>query len=391
MYWIALEQNTVLYNFLIFLYFIYCNLLYCIVFNLIEICCATLRYNALPCTVLDYIVTHCNLPYCIASYCVAQYSVPSYCATSPCVASYCATSYCVASYCVASYCIASLCVASFHAASYCVVSCCVASHFVASYCVASYCVAWYCTALYCIVFYFIAYYSTLLHCADCNVLYSNVLFIIWQNILHCIEDEFPHVLPSSLHSYFLLRLVISLLLFLAKNSPSLCRILRLSCGSYANFSMRKSGFYLKGHVIREFPFLDLKYCYNHCLLDPLCKSVNVARGGNGLCQLNNASFYDPMDYVSLTKNNSWGYHSTNFSDRLVSIISQLLEFLLNKHKMWTKITLITSRKSWPRNKTPNASLLKLAKSHFSFHHCRYPNSSLHILLALPLKFDTAAT
>ena len=83
--------------------------------------------------------------------------------------------------------------------------------------------------------------------------------------------------------------------------------------------MEDQGYRLDGAIIKEFQDVDLHGCYKHCFDDSSCKSVNIESGGYGICQLNNASSYDVMDSVFLSKDSKWDFHSTNFSDRLVCV------------------------------------------------------------------------
>ena len=93
--------------------------------------------------------------------------------------------------------------------------------------------------------------------------------------------------------------------------------MRLGCKGLANFSLEDRGFKLDRTVIQEFQEVDLHECYEHCFFNSLCKSINIESGDYGTCQLNNASTYDVMDFVTLTPNSKWNYRSTNFTDRLV--------------------------------------------------------------------------
>ena len=101
------------------------------------------------------------------------------------------------------------------------------------------------------------------------------------------------------------------------------RILRLPCQKFADFSIERKGFMLQGHVIDQFNDVELHECYEYCMYDNRCKSINVEISEYGICQLNNASSHDSMDNVSLTSNVNWIFRSTNYSDLkvIISVLS----------------------------------------------------------------------
>lgn len=99
-----------------------------------------------------------------------------------------------------------------------------------------------------------------------------------------------------------------------------CRILRLSCKSVAEFSIEKQGYHLEGYVIKRLTDVGLYECYESCLHDNRCKSINIEAGEYGICELNRASSNDFMDNVTLTYNARWIFRSTNFSDLRVSVV-----------------------------------------------------------------------
>ena len=92
------------------------------------------------------------------------------------------------------------------------------------------------------------------------------------------------------------------------------RILRLHCKTVAVFSIERKGYLLQGYVINEFMEVGLHECYEHCMFDKRCKSINIDISEYGTCQLNGASSHDSMDNVTLTKNPNWIFKSTNYSD-----------------------------------------------------------------------------
>ena len=95
-------------------------------------------------------------------------------------------------------------------------------------------------------------------------------------------------------------------------------MLRLKCKSIAEFQIEKKGYCLKGNVIETVDEVTLLQCFDRCLHNQRCKSINMERNGFGVCQLIARSSHDSVDNITLTVNDRWNFYSTNFSSRLVS-------------------------------------------------------------------------
>ena len=134
-----------------------------------------------------------------------------------------------------------------------------------------------------------------------------------------LKDMFP-ILKYIFHCCCLL----TLLLYLCRTD---CRILRLPCQTVAEFSIEKKQYMLEGYVIEEFSNVGLHECYEFCLHNKQCKSVNIEMGDYGLCQLNNASSYDSIDNVQLVRNPNWIFRSTNYSDTKVIALNHRIELI----------------------------------------------------------------
>ena len=85
---------------------------------------------------------------------------------------------------------------------------------------------------------------------------------------------------------------------------------------------------LQGHVIEEFSSVGLHECYEFCLHNEQCKSVNIEMGDHGVCQLNSASSHDSIDNVQLVRNPNWIFRSTNYSDTKVMPLNLLFPNIL---------------------------------------------------------------
>ena len=109
-----------------------------------------------------------------------------------------------------------------------------------------------------------------------------------------------------------------LLLFLAISKLD-ALILRLKCGSYADFKAIE-----KDRKLAQ-PFLslrgyDVQMCKAECIKHSVCKSFNFNHL-QGTCELHNKSAGDHRDYVATDLHYGWMYYSTWYSELLVSISS----------------------------------------------------------------------
>ena len=98
-----------------------------------------------------------------------------------------------------------------------------------------------------------------------------------------------------------------------------CNILRLQCKMIAEFRIKKDGQKLENSVIETIKNVKLQQCFDSCMHNYQCKSVNFKATNIRICQLNSKSSVDIFDAVSLTADPNWDFYSPNFSDKLVSI------------------------------------------------------------------------
>ena len=94
----------------------------------------------------------------------------------------------------------------------------------------------------------------------------------------------------------------------------------------ADFKIVQRGYWLQGAVIAEFTEAGLQDCYGYCLHNPSCKSFNIGKYDYGTCQLNSMSSHDVVDNTSLTANENWNFHSTNFSEQMVILMALYIDF-----------------------------------------------------------------
>ncbi len=98
-----------------------------------------------------------------------------------------------------------------------------------------------------------------------------------------------------------------------------CRILRLSCKEYGNFSIVKENAVLQGSVLTTFAKATTAECEVKCLFNEQCNSINVEKGDK-TCELNGKSVADyGIGEKQLVTKNNWVYKSTSYNDIQVSI------------------------------------------------------------------------
>ena len=89
----------------------------------------------------------------------------------------------------------------------------------------------------------------------------------------------------------------------------------------AEFRIKKDGQKLENSVIETINNVKLQQCFDSCMQNYQCKSVNFKATNIRTCQLNSKSSVDIFDAVSLTADPKWDFYSSNFSDKLVSTSS----------------------------------------------------------------------
>ena len=98
------------------------------------------------------------------------------------------------------------------------------------------------------------------------------------------------------------------------------RILRRSCGDYANFSYVELDKVLKGEKITTVVVSSEEECELACIDELQCKSINIEMSKKARqCELNKRSAADASDGVVLTPKSGWVFKSTSFTDNLVCL------------------------------------------------------------------------
>ena len=131
----------------------------------------------------------------------------------------------------------------------------------------------------------------------------------------------------------------TLLLAYLSNEQASCEILRLSCETYANFSIVSHNKRVN-HTFRTIPGTDRQTCQLECSQNAKCKSINVKNVDHS-CELNNKSFHDPKDRAVTLESSGWVIYSPSYKERLVSV--------LHGAALGSKIFMLYSRQCWHIN------------------------------------------
>ncbi|XP_065060945.1 uncharacterized protein LOC135688147 isoform X3 [Rhopilema esculentum] len=103
------------------------------------------------------------------------------------------------------------------------------------------------------------------------------------------------------------------------------RILRRSCGDYANFSYVALDKVLEGEKITTLIVPSEEECELACVDELQCKSINIEKSKKARrCELNKRSTADASDGVALTPRSGWVYKSTSYTDKLIGHYCQRL-------------------------------------------------------------------
>ena len=92
-------------------------------------------------------------------------------------------------------------------------------------------------------------------------------------------------------------------------------ILRLSCETYANFSIIEENKRI-GNSFRTMFDTDKSSCQYECAKEPRCKSVNF-NDGVQVCELSEKSSDDPKDSITTNADNGWDFFSPSYHEILV--------------------------------------------------------------------------
>ena len=96
------------------------------------------------------------------------------------------------------------------------------------------------------------------------------------------------------------------------------RILRRSCGDYANFSYVQLDKVLQGEEITTLVVSSEVECERACVDELQCKSIHIEMSKKARqCELNKRSTADASDGVVLTPKSGWMFKSTSYTDNLV--------------------------------------------------------------------------
>ena len=114
--------------------------------------------------------------------------------------------------------------------------------------------------------------------------------------------------------------IVQLLSLLFSNGSA--EILRLTCETYADFSIIHQDKRLDNTTFTTLFDTEQSKCEYECSVDSRCKSVNFKRDEN-ICELNNKSPDDARDRISTVPSFGWTFYSPSYKERLV-ITSNLL-------------------------------------------------------------------
>ena len=106
-------------------------------------------------------------------------------------------------------------------------------------------------------------------------------------------------------------------MFYLQYEESKAEILRLQCGTYANFSVIKENSRLH-NTFHTLWGTDSETCQNECGMEPRCKSINVHED-EYICELNDKSADDPKDNTGAVQEMGWTYLSPSYKEKLVSL------------------------------------------------------------------------
>ena len=96
------------------------------------------------------------------------------------------------------------------------------------------------------------------------------------------------------------------------------RILRRTCGDYANFSFVELDKVLQGEKITKVVVSSEEECERACVDELQCKSINIEMNKKARqCELNKRSTADSSDRVELTPKPGWLYTSASYTEHLV--------------------------------------------------------------------------
>ena len=92
-------------------------------------------------------------------------------------------------------------------------------------------------------------------------------------------------------------------------------ILRLSCETYANFSISEENKRIDDSF-RTIVETEKASCQYECAREPRCKSINF-NDREQLCELSEKSADDPKDSIRTNTDNGWDYFSPSYNETLV--------------------------------------------------------------------------
>ncbi|XP_065065385.1 uncharacterized protein LOC135691443 [Rhopilema esculentum] len=95
-----------------------------------------------------------------------------------------------------------------------------------------------------------------------------------------------------------------------------CRILRLPCQHFANFTVTRKGYALLLAQISVYDHLSVQECKAQCVFNQNCKAISY--NVNGTCILNSESPADSLSTIfegNLTQETGWSFMSTNYSEK----------------------------------------------------------------------------
>ena len=117
------------------------------------------------------------------------------------------------------------------------------------------------------------------------------------------------------------------------------RILRRTCGDYANFSYVELDKVLQGEKITIVVVSSDEECELACIDELQCKSINIEKTMKARqCELNKRSTADASDGVVLTRKPGWVFKSTSFTENMVFLSETNITKILRR--IWKRLKYI---------------------------------------------------
>ena len=115
-----------------------------------------------------------------------------------------------------------------------------------------------------------------------------------------------------------MKVAIASIVIMSMYKQILGEILRLPCGTHANFSVIYENQRLRHHTFLTLMETDKPTCQYECGRNRRCKSINVNED-EYICELNEKSADDLKDNVTTNLEVGWTSYSPSYNETLVNI------------------------------------------------------------------------